>query len=124
MLPCWYRFRGGSSQCPRSLLQGQNILIMVFMVLNPSPKNVDKSFILLEHRMGFEPMNTGFADQRVSLFAIGASCRRAPRDLNARGGAMVCSLSTSAELRCEDTASPSCNRGRVWRLPRSTQLRR
>ncbi len=23
--------------------------------------------------MGFEPMNTGFADQRVSLFAIGAS---------------------------------------------------
>ena len=27
----------------------------------------------LEHRMGFEPMNTGFADQRVSHFAIGAS---------------------------------------------------
>ena len=27
---------------------------------------------LLEHRMGFEPMNTGFADQRVSHFAIGA----------------------------------------------------
>jgi hypothetical protein len=26
----------------------------------------------LEHRMGFEPMNTGFADQRVSHFAIGA----------------------------------------------------
>ncbi len=23
--------------------------------------------------MGFEPMNTGFADQRVSHFAIGAS---------------------------------------------------
>ncbi len=23
--------------------------------------------------MGFEPMNTGFADQRVSRFAIGAS---------------------------------------------------
>ncbi len=32
-----------------------------------------KRFILLEHRMGFEPMNTGFADQRVSHFAIGAS---------------------------------------------------
>jgi len=32
-----------------------------------------KPFILLEHRMGFEPMNTGFADQRVSHFAIGAS---------------------------------------------------
>jgi hypothetical protein len=26
----------------------------------------------MEHRMGFEPMNTGFADQRVSHFAIGA----------------------------------------------------
>ena len=24
--------------------------------------------------MGFEPMNTGFADQRVSHFAIGARC--------------------------------------------------
>jgi hypothetical protein len=30
----------------------------------------------MEHRMGFEPMNTGFADQRVSHFAIGARrCR-------------------------------------------------
>jgi hypothetical protein len=27
--------------------------------------------------MGFEPMNTGFADQRVSHFAIGAHARRA-----------------------------------------------
>ena len=26
--------------------------------------------------MGFEPMNTGFADQRVSHFAIGALARR------------------------------------------------
>jgi hypothetical protein len=26
--------------------------------------------------MGFEPMNTGFADQRVSHFAIGAHARR------------------------------------------------
>jgi hypothetical protein len=26
--------------------------------------------------MGFEPMNTGFADQRVSHFAIGARVRR------------------------------------------------
>ena len=39
-------------------------------------KNVNKSLILLEHRMGFEPMNTGFADQRVSHFAIGALVRR------------------------------------------------
>ncbi len=35
--------------------------------------------------MGFEPMNTGFADQRVSHFAIGALPRRAPRTLDARG---------------------------------------
>jgi hypothetical protein len=27
--------------------------------------------------MGFEPMNTGFADQRVSHFAIGALVHRA-----------------------------------------------
>jgi hypothetical protein len=27
--------------------------------------------------MGFEPMNTGFADQRVSHFAIGALVRHA-----------------------------------------------
>jgi hypothetical protein len=31
-----------------------------------------RSQLDLEHRMGFEPMNTGFADQRVSHFAIGA----------------------------------------------------
>ena len=28
--------------------------------------------ILLEHRVGFEPTNTGFADLRVSHFATGA----------------------------------------------------
>ncbi len=33
------------------------------------------SSVFLEHRMGFEPMNTGFADQRVSHFAIGAHTR-------------------------------------------------
>ena len=37
---------------------------------------------LLEHRMGFEPMNTGFADQRVSHFAIGA--HRCQLNLQAR----------------------------------------
>jgi hypothetical protein len=41
---------------------------------------------LLEHRMGFEPMNTGFADQRVSHFAIGAHARRAPRIGRTRRG--------------------------------------
>jgi hypothetical protein len=40
-------------------------------------ENRNKPFILLEHRMGFEPMNTGFADQRVSHFATGAHVRRA-----------------------------------------------
>jgi hypothetical protein len=33
----------------------------------------------LEHRMGFEPMNTGFADQRVSHFAIGALFATLPK---------------------------------------------
>ena len=36
-------------------------------------QNFDEVIDCLEHRMGFEPMNTGFADQRVSHFAIGAS---------------------------------------------------
>ena len=34
---------------------------------------------LLEHRAGIEPANTGFADQRVSHFAIGALCSAALR---------------------------------------------
>jgi hypothetical protein len=38
--------------------------------------------------MGFEPMNTGFADQRVSHFAIGA-CMPRRSDLNMRGDAIV-----------------------------------
>ena len=37
--------------------------------------------------MGFEPMNTGFADQRVSRFAIGAHVRRTPPTAT-RGAAM------------------------------------
>ena len=35
--------------------------------------------MIVEHRMGVEPMNTGFADQRVSHFATGALvCRALP----------------------------------------------
>ena len=37
----------------------------------------------LEHRAGIEPANTGFADQRVSHFAIGASLP--PRTLKLQG---------------------------------------
>jgi hypothetical protein len=34
--------------------------------------------------MGFEPMNTGFADQRVSHFATGAHIRRIVSDRRMR----------------------------------------
>jgi hypothetical protein len=53
--------------------------------------------------MGFEPMNTGFADQRVSHFATGASAPpRLARDGECRGRL------TEAGLSSADTASPSC----------------
>jgi hypothetical protein len=53
--------------------------------------------------MGFEPMNTGFADQRVSHFATGASAPpRIARDGECRGRV------TEAGLSSADTASPSC----------------
>src|SRR5487761_993951 len=38
----------------------------------PSPAIAVSYRKSVEHRMGFEPMNTGFADQRVNHFAIGA----------------------------------------------------
>jgi hypothetical protein len=38
--------------------------------------------------MGFEPMNTGFADQRVSHFAIGARAARAQSTSEPAGGAI------------------------------------
>ena len=40
--------------------------------------------------MGFEPMNTGFADQRVSHFAIGALVRRALEQRCAAGNYSYC----------------------------------
>jgi hypothetical protein len=43
---------------------------------------------ILEHRAGIEPANTDFADQRVSHFAIGASCTPRPM-LIERGGEIV-----------------------------------
>jgi hypothetical protein len=33
-------------------------------------ENRDKPFILLEHRMGVEPMNTGFAGEKNGLFSV------------------------------------------------------
>jgi hypothetical protein len=33
-------------------------------------QNRRKRFILLEHRMGFEPMNTGFAVRNTYVFSI------------------------------------------------------
>ncbi len=54
----------------------------------------------LEHRMGFEPMNTGFADRRVSHFAIGAFVeaeqRKPTRPLRLRVGSQVASKAASA----------------------------
>ena len=46
--------------------------------------------------MGFEPMNTGFADQRVSHFAIGAHAARTLPISGARGR---CSLLASRLLQ-------------------------
>lgn len=43
--------------------------------------------VLLEHRMGFEPMSTGFADQRVNHFAIGAHrCQLSHQARHTRSG--------------------------------------
>ena len=54
--------------------------------------------------MGFEPMNTGFADQRVSHFAIGAHAVRDAifrRRGTSHGGAILTPVARS----CADTAS-------------------
>jgi hypothetical protein len=65
----------------------------------------------MEHRMGFEPMNTGFADQRVSHFATGAlktSIRSCPSRLFRR----------ARPLRlCR------CVRLRHWRVCASARMR-
>jgi hypothetical protein len=63
----------------------------------------------LEHRMGFEPMNTGFADQRVSHFATGASAvPRSSRDTECYA------KFTPAAQPFADTASPSCSQGKSY----------
>jgi hypothetical protein len=51
--------------------------------------------------MGFEPMNTGFADQRVSRFAIGAHDSRA-LPLRVRG--VLCENPTVVETWCASKA--------------------
>jgi hypothetical protein len=75
----------------------------------------DKLLICMEHRMGFEPMNTGFADQRVSHFAIGALARRT----GSVTGALQKFNTTVVAWLCGDKASPFCNRGRSCPLLRS-----
>ena len=54
--------------------------------------------------MGFEPMNTGFADQRVSHFAIGA---RAAADFSLVRERCNFVTPTSAEEPSAGMASPS-----------------
>jgi hypothetical protein len=69
--------------------------------------------------MGFEPMNTGFADQRVSHFATGASAPpRIARDGECHGAL------TAAALLFEDTASLFCIPERSCPLLRSRLRRR
>ena len=71
--------------------------------------------------MGFEPMNTGFADQRVSHFAIGAlgpprlHQHTQRRNLNPE--------TTSVAPPSADTASPSCNQETLYQLPHSSPRR-
>lgn len=55
--------------------------------------------------MGFEPMNTGFADQRVSHFAIGAL---AAACLVGTRRDKLFPATTSVAPRSAGTASPSC----------------
>jgi hypothetical protein len=68
--------------------------------------------------MGFEPMNTGFADQRVSHFAIGAhECLLAfPRKQEPEQARI-----TAVVLLSAGKASPSCNPGTSSLLLRSTR---
>jgi hypothetical protein len=69
--------------------------------------------------MGFEPMNTGFADQRVSHFATGALV--AAKSILRRATNKKCSFlldgikSTSAVRPCGDTASPFYTQERSYR---------
>jgi hypothetical protein len=72
--------------------------------------------------MGVEPMNTGFADQRVSHFATGAHIRRASKS---HGGSKKIlpnqTRPTGAGSSYEDRASQSYTQGRSsphrrWKL--------
>ena len=71
----------------------------------------------MEHRAGIEPANTGFADQRVSHFATGAS----PVPRIARGTECHEALTGAAPLYA-DKASPFCNPERSYLHLRSRLL--
>ena len=80
-----------------------------------------KTLKSLEHRMGFEPMNTGFADQRVSHFAIGAHVyplASSHKEITRADTNITAVVSSSA-----GKASPFCSPGTWSRLLRSTQRR-
>ena len=62
--------------------------------------------------MGVEPMNTGFADQRVSHFATDARSRLATKPCD--GSISAKTRPTSAALRSAGMASPSCSREKFY----------
>ena len=82
------------------------------------------AYILLEHRMGVEPMNTGFADQRVSHFATGAHTRDTTKATSRAFGKRLLppvqnfTKSTAVATSCADTALPSYILGRSSPRPR------
>jgi hypothetical protein len=67
--------------------------------------------------MGFEPMNTGFADQRVSHFATGAST---PSRITRNGECHRRLIQVGQSSA--DTASPSCIPEKSCLLLRSRPL--
>jgi hypothetical protein len=69
--------------------------------------------------MGFEPMNTGFADQRVSHFATGALFATLSHIVAQPKKKCTCHWAlfkfTPVGQPCEDTASQFCIRERSYR---------
>jgi hypothetical protein len=64
-------------------IQAGRVSAMFFVIEAIQQGTLVLTITSMEHRMGFEPMNTGFADQRVSHFATGALVHHATK---VRGG--------------------------------------